>query len=129
MNLRGILTIKSLNYMYYTPLNILNIPFIHNYRPLKNNIMKNLLILLLLCLSIIVKAQETQLTKEEKIYGLSLIWQEVNYNFAYMENYKLDWDSLYIANIPKVVAAKNLTEYYAILSGIMNSFHERTYYN
>ena len=86
--------------------------------------MKKLLILILLITSIAVKAQEKQLTDEEKIYGLSLIWQEVNYNFAYLEDYKLDWDSVYIANIPKVVAAKNLTEYYSILSSIINSFHE-----
>ena len=86
--------------------------------------MKNLLVLLILFVSILVNAQKTQLTDEEKIYGLSLIWQEVNYNFAYLENYNLDWDSVYTANIPKVVAAKNLTEYYAILSGIINSFHE-----
>jgi hypothetical protein len=86
--------------------------------------MKNLLILILLFISISVNAQKKQLTDEEKIYGLSLIWQEVNYNYAYMENYNLDWDSLYIANIPKVVAAKNLTEYYSILSRIINSFHE-----
>ncbi len=86
--------------------------------------MKNLIILILVLISISVKAQEKQLTDEEKIYGLSLIWQEVNYNFAYMQDYNLDWDSLYIANIPKVVAARNLTEYYSILSSIMNSFHE-----
>ncbi|MCK5846882.1 MAG: hypothetical protein KAG84_05550 [Bacteroidales bacterium] len=86
--------------------------------------MKNFLILFLLFTSITVIAQEKKLTDEEKIYGLSLIWQEVNYNFAYLQNYNLDWDSLYIANIPKVVAAKSLTEYYSILSNIMNSFHE-----
>ncbi len=86
--------------------------------------MKNLLILVLLFISFLVKAQEKQLTDEEKIYGLSLIWQEVNYNYAYMENYNLDWDSVYTANIPKVIAAKNLTEYYSILSSIINSFHE-----
>ena len=71
-----------------------------------------------------IRAQEKQLTDEEKIYGLSLIWQEVNYNFAYLERYKYDWDSVYTANIPKVIAAKNLTEYYAVLSQIINSFHE-----
>ena len=86
--------------------------------------MKNLLILILLLISIAVNAQKKQLTDEEKIYGLSLIWQEVNYNYAYMENYNLDWDSVYTANIPKVIAAKNLTEYYSILSDIINSFHE-----
>jgi hypothetical protein len=86
--------------------------------------MKNLLILILLFLSVTLRAQEKQLTDEEKIFGLSLIWQEVNYNFAYLDNYNLDWDSLYVANIPKVVAAKNLTDYYSILSNIINYFHE-----
>lgn len=42
------------------------------------------------------------LTAQEKVYGLSKLWQEVNYNFAY--KYKMDsrsWDSLYIAMIPR----------------------------
>ncbi len=86
--------------------------------------MKNLLILILFFSSISLNAQKKQLRNEEKIYGLSLIWQEVNYNYAYMDNYKLDWDSVYVANIPKVMAAKNLTEYYSVLSKIINSFHE-----
>ncbi|RUA26707.1 MAG: hypothetical protein DSY76_05800, partial [Bacteroidetes bacterium] len=86
--------------------------------------MKKLLILILVFVSTSIKAQEKQLTLDEKIYGLSLIWQEVNYNFAYLERYKYDWDSVYMANIPKVIAAKNITEYYAVLSQIINSFHE-----
>ena len=89
--------------------------------------MKTLFIASFLFISLLLNGQATQekqLSSQERLYGLSLIWQEVNYNYAYMENYNLDWDSVYIANIPKVTAAKNLTEYYSILSGIINSFHE-----
>ncbi|MBN2618444.1 MAG: hypothetical protein JXR64_09075 [Spirochaetales bacterium] len=85
---------------------------------------KILLTLTIFLASFSAHAQEIQLTQEEKIYGLSLIWQEVNYNYAYLQNYNLDWDSLYRANIPKVLAAKNLLEYYSVLSKTINSFHE-----
>jgi len=82
------------------------------------------LILLLSLLSEAQNIQETKLSNEDKIYGLSLVWQEVNYNFAYLNDYNINWDSVYIANIPKVITAESLIEYYSILSKIMNSFHE-----
>jgi carboxyl-terminal processing protease len=56
------------------------------------------------------------LTTEEKLTGLSKCWAEAKYNFA---NYDLvphlNWDSLYTAFIPKVVAAKTTIEYYRTL--------------
>lgn len=91
---------------------------------LNDKTMKNLLLIILLFLTFVIEAQKKQLTNEEKIYGLSLIWQEVNYNYAYLQNYNFDWDSLYIATIPKVEATKNLLEYYSVLSKIIYSFHE-----
>ncbi len=62
----------------------------------------------------IVKSQDTTnsvLTNEQKVYGLSFIWQEMNYNFPYLVNSKIDWDSAYLANIPKVEASNSLFEY------------------
>ncbi|UEG55156.1 hypothetical protein LLH06_09300 [Mucilaginibacter daejeonensis] len=53
------------------------------------------------------------LKPEQKVYGLSKFWQEVNYNFVYLN--KVDrkaWDSLYTAMIPVVQQTRNDYEYF-----------------
>ena len=56
---------------------------------------------------------ESVLSDPEKIYGLSLFWQEVNYNFANFDLVPdLDWDQAYREAIPRVLATKNTLEYY-----------------
>jgi len=57
-----------------------------------------------------------ELSDTEKIYGLSLIWQEVNYNFAFFDQVpELDWDATYREFIPKVLESKSTYEYYRLL--------------
>jgi hypothetical protein len=56
------------------------------------------------------------LSSTEKFYGLSRVWQEVNYTFAGSErNPDLDWDSLYKAYIPQVIKSANDYDYYRLL--------------
>lgn len=56
------------------------------------------------------------LTSELKLAGLSKFWSEVKYNFAYFDHIPfLNWDSLYIAYIPKVLATQSTFEYYLVL--------------
>jgi hypothetical protein len=86
--------------------------------------MKNLLFLFLLLISFSTIAQKKQLTDEEKIFGLSKIWQEVNYNFAYLNESSIDWDSLYVATIPKVINTNTTFEYYRELKKFISVFHE-----
>jgi carboxyl-terminal processing protease len=53
------------------------------------------------------------LTDPEKLYGLSLLWQEANYNFAFFDQVPdLDWDSAYQAFIPRVLATESTYDYY-----------------
>jgi C-terminal processing protease CtpA/Prc len=53
------------------------------------------------------------LPDDEKLAGLSKFWSEVKYNFGYPEKLvELDWDSLYLKTIPKVLATKSTAEYY-----------------
>ena len=78
-------------------------------------------ICLVICLIVPSIAQESsskkELTNEEKIYGLSLLWKEVSYNFAYFEQVPdIDWDKTYQAYIPKVIATKSIIEYYDVLT-------------
>jgi len=73
--------------------------------------MKKILLLLLLPLSLL--AQSNKISKADKIYGLSKFWQEVNYNFVYLN--KVDrpkWDSTYKALLVTIGDTKTDYAYY-----------------
>jgi len=56
------------------------------------------------------------LSPADKVFGLSKFWQEVNYNFVYIDKIsRSSWDSAYKALIPQVQATKNDYEYYRLL--------------
>jgi C-terminal processing protease CtpA/Prc len=60
--------------------------------------------------------RENTLSTQEKIYGLSLFWQEVNYNFAFFDQVpELNWDSMYQVYLTKVTQTKDDYEYYRLL--------------
>lgn len=52
------------------------------------------------------------LSDTEKIVGLSRCWSEAKYNFVYFDRLTFDWDSLYQATLPVVLATKNDFEYF-----------------
>jgi len=58
------------------------------------------------------------ISNELKVYELSLIWKEAEYNFAFWEklNGTLDWDKAYKDALPNVLATDNLYDYYMELS-------------
>jgi len=76
--------------------------------------LKSLLTLILLANTWAAFAQiPNTISPAQKVYGLSKFWQEVNYNFVYLN--KIDrktWDSLYVAMIPIVERTTNDYEYY-----------------
>ena len=55
-------------------------------------------------------------TLEEKIYGLSLIWSEVKYNFVNIDNLDFDLDSLYRETMKRVIETQDDVAYYKELS-------------
>jgi hypothetical protein len=55
------------------------------------------------------------LSETEKIRMLSEFWSEAKYNFVFIDKLTFDWDSLYQAYIPKVLAAKNDFEFYDLM--------------
>lgn len=75
---------------------------------------------------------QEQLTNSEKLYGLSLFWQEVNYNFAYFDQVEdLDWDAEYIKTIQQVNDSKSNFEYYRIMQQLaakLNDGHTEVYF-
>lgn len=62
---------------------------------------------------------------EERLAGLSLLWAEARYGFAgFGAVPRLDWDSLYTATIPKVIAATDTWEYYRVLRQMVAQLHD-----
>ncbi|EAY25710.1 peptidase, S41 family [Microscilla marina ATCC 23134] len=72
------------------------------------------------------------LSNTDKLYGLSLFWQEVNYNFAFFHQVpQLDWDKTYRQYIPKALAAKSTKAYYDVLKqfcALLQDGHTNVYY-
>lgn len=72
-----------------------------------------------------------EITNDEKIYGLSKLWSEVNRNFANFDLTQINWDSTYQSFIPKVIATKNDGDYYKELMRMMaliKDGHSNVYY-
>ncbi len=56
------------------------------------------------------------LPEDVKVAGLSRLWSEAKYNFAFPEKLAaLDWDALCISFIPRVRATHSTIEYYQVL--------------
>jgi len=91
--------------------------------------------MLLLPLSLMAQSSSTGLTnslsKADKLYGLSKFWQEVNYNFVYLN--KVDrpqWDSTYKALLTSIPETKTDYEYYRELQrfcAMLNDGHTNVY--
>lgn len=76
--------------------------------------MKNFLTLAITIISFSLFGQfPNSLSPSDKVYGLSKFWQEVNYNFVYLDKVeKAEWDNTYKEYIARVQATKNDYEYY-----------------
>lgn len=63
---------------------------------------------------------EENLSVQDKLAGLSLIWSEAKYNFANFDLVpELDWDAEYRAMIPRVMASEDTYEYYRLLKAFV----------
>jgi C-terminal processing protease CtpA/Prc len=77
---------------------------------------KKFAIFLLILSNVIYGQIPNKLTNEEKIYGLSKFWQEVNYNFVYINKIdRTEWNSQYKKLISEVQNTPNDYEYYRLL--------------
>ncbi|RYY89817.1 MAG: peptidase S41 [Chitinophagaceae bacterium] len=90
--------------------------------------MKKIFLSLLICIAFSASAQfPNTLSASDKVYGLSKFWQEVNYNFVYLNQVNRNtWDSAYKTMISEVQATKNDYEYYRILQrfcALLNDGH------
>lgn len=93
------------------------------------------IILLLLCLTMVVKINAqvpNTLTAADKVYGLSKFWQEVNYNFIYLDKVdRAQWDSTYKTLITVVQQTENDYQYYRLLQkfcAMLKDGHTNVYF-
>jgi hypothetical protein len=83
------------------------------------------------CLINFTNKFENTISNEEKLYNLSYFWSEVKYNFAFIDELKFDWDSLYRSFIPKVLGTNNDFEFYKqmeLFASSLKDLHTQIYY-
>ncbi|MCD8179321.1 MAG: S41 family peptidase [Tannerellaceae bacterium] len=85
-----------------------------------------IMIVSLLLATFQLKGQQNELpNREDRIYTLSYIWKELDYNFAFPETLKeVNIDSLYRVYLPKIESVETNYEYYRTLSEFMANFKE-----
>lgn len=71
-----------------------------------------------------VKKMLNTITTDEKLFYLSRLWSEAEYNFVNMDKIDFDWDSLYFSYIPLVLRSTNDHEYYQLLQRFYASLHD-----
>lgn len=70
-------------------------------------------------------APSDHLSEAQRIAGLSLFWSEARYNFAHFDHVPdLNWNQVYLDFLPKVIAAKNLHDYYDVLMRLAPLLHD-----
>lgn len=68
---------------------------------------------------------QPNISDDEKVAGLSKLWSEAKYNFAYFDHVPdLDWDKLYLDYLPKIRATRSTTEYLNVLKSFCSQLHD-----
>ncbi|HEY2581827.1 MAG TPA: S41 family peptidase, partial [Mucilaginibacter sp.] len=86
-----------------------------------------LFVFILFCLPVVLRAQAMHdtVSREDKLYALSMIWKEADYNFVFFDKQPhLNWDSVYMAYIPKILATKNVYEYFKVLQSFIGNLKD-----
>ena len=60
------------------------------------------------------------ISDEQKIYELSQIWKDAEYNFAFWDKVSIDWDEEYRKALSGVLATSDMYEYYRELARFIN---------
>ncbi len=68
---------------------------------------------------------QPDLPASEKVAGLSALWSTAKYNFAFFDQVpRLDWDSLYLATLPQVMATTSTVAYLRVLQTYVAQLHD-----
>lgn len=83
------------------------------------------LIALLKASALCAQLPASVLTPSDKVYGLSKFWQEVNYNFVYLDRIdRRQWDSTYRAIIGQVLASPDDYSYWRLMQRFCATLHD-----
>ncbi len=58
---------------------------------------------------------QPDISLEEKVAGLSLLWSQAKYNFVWFDHVVIDWDKTYMEYLTKVKNTTSTAEYYKVL--------------
>jgi carboxyl-terminal processing protease len=68
---------------------------------------------------------QPNLSLAEKVAGLSKLWEEAKYNFAYFDHLPgFDWDQVYLEYLPKVQATTSTLAYFRLLQAFYAQLHD-----
>ncbi|GAB4051104.1 S41 family peptidase [Spirosoma litoris] len=68
---------------------------------------------------------KSDISEDEKVAGLSKLWSEAKYNFAYFDHIPdVDWDKLYLDYLPKIRATRSTVEYMRVLQAFCAQLHD-----
>lgn len=91
----------------------------------KTNVLFCLVLYIMIPISIQAQSKiKSTNTLEDKIYGLSLLWSEVKYNFVNIDRLDFDLDSLYRETMKHVIDTKDDVSYYKELDCFLNRLND-----
>lgn len=91
----------------------------------KANVVFGLVLFIMIPISIQAQSKIKSInTLEDKIYGLSLLWSEVKYNFVNIDRLDFDLDSLYRETMKRVLNTKDDVSYYKELDCFLNHLND-----
>ena len=68
---------------------------------------------------------QPNLSAAEKVAGLSKMWAEAKYNFAYFDHLPgVDWDQTYLSYLPQVQATPSTVAYFRVLQRFYAQLHD-----
>ncbi len=72
----------------------------------------------------LVTPYKPNITDDEKVVGLSLLWMQARNNFVYFDHLTADWNKTYFDYLPLVKNTKNTAEYYNVLRSFYAQLHD-----
>ena len=87
--------------------------------------LRNCVVCLLVMMVFAVPAAAQEIALEDKLYGLSLIWQEANYNFVYFDRIPdVDWEGEYKNTMARIIANEDDAAYVREMQRFTALLHE-----
>ena len=64
------------------------------------------------------------LSEDQKIAGLTLLWSQAKYNFVNFDHVDINWDQTYLDYLPRIRATTSTAAYYRVLQRFYAALHD-----